>query len=81
MKHEDLFLRYLMTDKIYKKRDIQRNGWSIALRVEWGKKGVKGKYICEIKGNVYLMMMFWPSTNWEFKCKEAIISKQKKDKI
>lgn len=69
MEHEQLFLTYLMEDKIYNKVDIVRNGWTVVL---WKKI-----YVCELKWNVYLLEPYNSIT--EFKCVEAIISKHQKD--
>ena len=69
MEHEQLFLTYLMEDKIYNKADIVRNGWTVVL---WKKI-----YVCELKWNVYLLEPYHSIT--EFKCVETIISKHQKD--
>ena len=74
MEHEQLFLTYLMEDKIYNKVDIVRNGWTVVL---WKKI-----YVCELKWNVYLLEPYHLEPYYsiaEFKCVETIISKHQKD--
>lgn len=73
MRHNDLFLTYLSIWKPYTKKDILNNWWNIKLRPTYKI------YICELNWNVYLVEPFWDLFN--FKVKEAIISKQIPDSV
>ena len=73
MTFNPLFFRYLMPEKVYKKVDIQRNWWSVALWLD------KKMYLAEINWNVYHMELMSKAADWVFKCKFAIISKTQKE--
>ena len=66
---------YLMLQKIYEKKDIIANGWSVVLSAKLGK------YISELNRNVYLLEPYGNDRiPTHFNVVEAIISKHEIEK-